>query len=441
MSWAQWFADSRVPGVLRTRWFERRHSPIRPAAGTRPAQRAASAWLNGTGLLVWESVFGSWVGWNDRDRATLRDLLAVQRRFARQLIGGAWTPLADGPRGAFDAGVHASRFELAGSVLWTLANASDRDAEGILLEGDAPEGLRWFDPLSGQELAGERMRADARGRRFLIEGRIAAGGIGAVLAVSDVDPELRHWLRSRADAWDGDEPRSAAPAVRAAARVAPPVVTGDVAGPHQVAAYRGTLTVTSRLRETGLYGGAPFVDEWKPLPPRLHRRMVDTRPVNVPGAVVAPRPVSVGEFRRFLSATGGLAQPQHDDDTPVTGMDLEGARAYAQWAGARLPTEDEWQVAAEQGLIEPGSPPVWEWTESEYTDGRTRWSLLKGGAETGVGGSEWYVQAGIRPPTESLKLLHLGAGSAASPSIGFRLARDVGRQALTMPGDERTWTR
>jgi hypothetical protein len=25
MSWAQWFADSEVPGVLRARWFERRH--------------------------------------------------------------------------------------------------------------------------------------------------------------------------------------------------------------------------------------------------------------------------------------------------------------------------------------------------------------------------------------------------------------------------------
>ena len=25
LSWAQWFADSAAPGVLRARWFERRH--------------------------------------------------------------------------------------------------------------------------------------------------------------------------------------------------------------------------------------------------------------------------------------------------------------------------------------------------------------------------------------------------------------------------------
>ena len=30
------------------------------------------------------------------------------------------------------------------------------------------------------------------------------------------------------------------------------------------------LTVRYRLRETGMYGGAPFVEEWKPLSPRLH---------------------------------------------------------------------------------------------------------------------------------------------------------------------------
>ena len=26
-----------------------------------------SSWLNGTGMLVWDVVFGVWVGWNERD--------------------------------------------------------------------------------------------------------------------------------------------------------------------------------------------------------------------------------------------------------------------------------------------------------------------------------------------------------------------------------------
>ena len=53
-----------------------------------------SAWLNGVGVMVWEVVFGAWVGWNDRDAATLRRMLPVQRRLHRWLVDGEWTPLA-----------------------------------------------------------------------------------------------------------------------------------------------------------------------------------------------------------------------------------------------------------------------------------------------------------------------------------------------------------
>ena len=30
------------------------------------------------------------------------------------------------------------------------------------------------------------------------------------------------------------------------------------------------ITAVFRRRETGIYGEAPYVEEWKPLPPRLH---------------------------------------------------------------------------------------------------------------------------------------------------------------------------
>ena len=113
------------------------------------------------------------------------------------------------------------------------------------------------------------------------------------------------------------------------------------------------------------------------------------------------------------------------DGKPLTGLDLAEARAHAAAAGARLPTEDEWQLAAEAGVLARLEPLVWNWTESEHTDGRTRFTILKGGSAFAAEGSDWYVDGGPQDPSYSLKLLLLGGGMARSPHIGFRLAVDL----------------
>ena len=92
---------------------------------------------------------------------------------------------------------------------------------------------------------------------------------------------------------------------------------------------------------------------------------------------------------RFMSfSLGGRVDVA--PDAPLVHVSLFEADAFARWAGARLPTEFEWEVAArdarvdgnflESGMLHPSPPDVappdaapaqifgdvWEWTQSSY---------------------------------------------------------------------------
>lgn len=349
LSWAQWFSDSPVPGVLRARWFEQRHMLHHTRRWNRDhTEELHSAWLNGVGMLVWENVFGAWVGWNERDKALLRAMLSVQREHADLLATGEWTPLA---AASPDARVVASRWTDGATTLWALANRGDAYAGAV---GD-------------------------------LEVEIPAQGIAAFVGSEQV---------MVAGGGDASFP------VRETVRVPVPVARVDVVPEGFVAVEPRAVRAVFRRRETGTYGEAPYVEEWKPLPPRLHDFVEVERP--------APR-------GRFAISVRDVK----------TGLDLAEARAYAASAGARLPTEDEWQLAAEAGLLELSGPRVWNWTESEHSDGRTRFAILKGGSDWQAEGSDWYVDGGPQEPSYSLKLLLVGGGLARSARIGFRLAVDL----------------
>jgi iron(II)-dependent oxidoreductase len=92
-------------------------------------------------------------------------------------------------------------------------------------------------------------------------------------------------------------------------------------------------------------------------------------------------PVDNSSYARFLAETGA-APPMYweregdgwarvamgrreplDPGLPVIHVSWSEAAAYAEWAGARLPTEYEWEAASDS-LDLVGS--AWEWTSSDF---------------------------------------------------------------------------
>jgi formylglycine-generating enzyme required for sulfatase activity len=95
---------------------------------------------------------------------------------------------------------------------------------------------------------------------------------------------------------------------------------------------------------------------WEDSPRRFHDHKMEIKPF-----YIDKYPVTNAEFKKFLDATHYAPQdnlnflkdwkggnyPDGWAKKPVTWVSIEDARAYAKWAGKRLPHEWEWQYAAQ----------------------------------------------------------------------------------------------
>lgn len=472
MSWAQWFTDSPVPGVYRNKWFERHH--MQHAIARWNADRSPqlqTAWMNGSGMLIWENIFGQLLGWNEKDKSTLRCMTSIQRKYSHLFSGESWVPLSEVSSAE---GIYISSWGNGDTVIRTIINRRDTRFSGELFKIRNDMVMRWFDLVSGQEIHPETSRPT-----LSIRGSVAPKGIGCILAVArkKVDDELMRFLEYMRKLNEAASEDTQTPVARIAASKTSlsPVRLKKTSGMAVVPGATFKMKTLYRFRESGGYGSVQNHLELAAAQP-LHSICTIERQVVIGKFAIDKTPVTNARFAEFLEKSGykpavsdnflkhwtkGLIPPGMENH-PVVYVAISDALAYAAWAGKRLPTEEEWQLAAqgqdelvypwgnkmEQGRCNmnlngtttevnafPGGASssgcldmcgnTWELTGRIYSDGRNRFVMLKGGSCYQAEGSDWYFDGGPQKNAFVAKMPLFWPGLDRCSTIGFRCAADL----------------
>jgi iron(II)-dependent oxidoreductase len=131
---------------------------------------------------------------------------------------------------------------------------------------------------------------------------------------------------------------------------------------------RGTYTVGSGSDEGFIFDNEKWSHTVKLPAFRISRSLVTQREfLNYIEDTGAPHPhywrrdASSGWFRRHFDQWVPL-----ELDRPVSNISWFEANAYCRWAGRRLPTEFEWEIAARHGGCSQMFGSVWQWTSSDF---------------------------------------------------------------------------
>jgi iron(II)-dependent oxidoreductase len=474
MSWGYWKYE-KIPVVSKYKWLEPRHMVnISERWARNRTDGLQSAYFNGVGYESWENVWGIWNGFTPRDAEALRRTATIERAMADLLVSPKWEPHVK----MLKDGVYATRFDGKDRTLWLLVNRTDKDISGEQLV--ASKGGKYFDLWHGVPLT-----SDEKEKKPTLSFEVESHGYGAILALNDgaADKQLTKLLATMKDlskkqlSGFENEWKPLPQKIIEIAKTTPAKETPE--GMIRIPAATKYQFKVSGIEIEGK--DEPGVDvqyPWEDIPRRHHDYQMD-----VAAFYIDKYPVTNEEFKKFLDATKYHPQDDHNflhdwkdgnypdgwAKKPVTWVSLEDARAYAKWAGKRLPHEWEWQYAA-QGMdsrdypwgngYRPDAAPtfveaartmppadnvdahpagaspfgvmdmtgnVWQWTD-EFQDEHTRAAIVRGGGHYRPNTSKWYF-----PTTPTLdkhgKYLLMAPSKDRSGAIGFRCVMDAANKS------------
>lgn len=439
-SWGQEIEPYHFTDLSHLKWIDPRHKQYfirRMESERRPI--LAHAWINGQGIQLWENIFGTMNPWNARDRKSLRKMNAIWKVYGDMYIADDWKPFLP----LADTTVVASRWRTGNATITNLLGTASHPVV-LRVPVENARTMRYFDLWNGKEL----FPGETDGRSCI---ELNVEDFGCILESPGPDPALGQLLAVQASESRTPLPSEDEYATELSLKQPLKCPCETSAAPSfsaemmQVTGGDRTFEADHIWREGRCY---PNMDAKHNHDLVLFRengvqRIRHTHRESVPDFSIMTRPVTNAEFGQFIESTGysprfpenflrhwnGPVCPEELGDEPVVYVGLEDARAFAQWAGMRLPTEWEWQLAAEQGGDGFRYNEVFEWNESERFDGHNRFVTLRGGCSRWtMPGSWWYfpgappgqINGGPQKFDSHVKYFLLYPGLDRASTIGFR---------------------
>jgi len=471
MTWGQYGGQfDFVPGVDKYRWLEPKHMVhISDRWNRSKTDDLQYAFFNGEGWEAWENIWGIWNGITPRDAEATRRVAALERGIAGFVISPEWEPFYPVHR----YGVFASRWPLGDETVWTIVNRNEYDIDGRQMTIPHRDGVRYFDLYRGSELDAAREPAGD-----VLSFPLEARGYGAVLATHGEPADTQRKLMAKMKSMTAQPLSSYSnvwktlPQKLVDIRPTAPASSAPE-GMIRIPAGDFLFKVEGIEIEGSNDAGVDVQYPWEPDARRFHEHRM-----TIHSFYIDKYPVTNAQFKRFLDAS--RYHPRDDQNflrdwkdgtfpegwanKPVTWVSQQDARAYAVWAGKRLPREWEWQYAAQgtDGRLYPwgndwrpaavpapqtgrtmagpdnvdahpgGASPfgvmdlvgnVWQWTD-EYIDEHTRAGILRGGSYYQPQGSIWYFPQAYRNDQHG-KLLLMAPTYDRSGGLGFRCVVDA----------------